>query len=310
MTVLHHRPGYAADAPRADWLAHLLPGLTPQQALDAAQGRLAPDLTEAAIDALWHNSDLARAVLLEGAIQAALALALRPGDHLLDLGCGPGAVARLALEAGAASVTGLDRDSEALALARSLPGGDDSRLRWRHADYLRPLAPDLVGQFDLLLLKDVPPDALVPSRLDALLAALRPGGRLLLLSVHLRPMLRVAWDRGFQARLDAAFEAALAHTGYSDGTRVESAWLAARARHDLALRGFPVDFLPPFAPLLRWDLTQRFGLSEAPALLPYLVPADRDALLRLYNPDAADYLFEQPGALLSVMLYAAWGVVV
>ena len=40
--------------------------------------------------------------------RAALAAAVRPGDHVLDLGCGVGVLGHLSLEAGAARVTAIE----------------------------------------------------------------------------------------------------------------------------------------------------------------------------------------------------------
>lgn len=61
--------------------------------------------------------DFARRAILE-------ALALGPGDHLLDVGCGGGLLPREALHAGAA-VMGLDHSEEMVGLSRErAPGAD------------------------------------------------------------------------------------------------------------------------------------------------------------------------------------------
>lgn len=58
--------------------------------------------------------------------------ALRPGEHLLDLACGTGLVARLAVPRIGATgqVTGMDFNAGMLSVARALPPPSDPTIVW------------------------------------------------------------------------------------------------------------------------------------------------------------------------------------
>jgi len=60
-------------------------------------------------------------------------LSLHPGEHVLDVACGTGSVARLAAKrvSPGGTVTGLDLNPGMLAVARSLPHASDVRMDWR-----------------------------------------------------------------------------------------------------------------------------------------------------------------------------------
>lgn len=79
------------------------------------------------------------------------AAALQPGEHVLDLGCGTGIVARQAATAVGASgaVTGLDVAADMIAVARTrtpLPG---AAIEWREGDATS--LPFTDGSFDVVL---------------------------------------------------------------------------------------------------------------------------------------------------------------
>lgn len=67
------------------------------------------------------------------------------GKSVLDIACGSGYGSRLLLQAGAATVTGVDVSSEAVAFATEKNGGD--RIQYIHADAERYNA----GHFDLIV---------------------------------------------------------------------------------------------------------------------------------------------------------------
>ena len=119
-----------------------------------------------------HPPDLA-------ARRAFLLAHLRPGDRLLDLGCGDGTFAGIAAEAGAQAL-GVDVAEAALARARRRHPALELRL----APAGGPL-PVEDGAFDVVwaseVLEHVPDTA---RWLSEARRALRPGGRLLLTTPH------------------------------------------------------------------------------------------------------------------------------
>src|SRR3954468_25082387 len=107
---------------------------------------------------------------------------LRPGMRLLDAGCGIGLeAARLAKEHPAVSVTGLDRNAELLAIARSRPGPQPENLTWMEGDLAELDLPD--ASFDAVRAEKVLmylSDPELDRAIDELVRVLRPGGRLAL----------------------------------------------------------------------------------------------------------------------------------
>jgi ubiquinone/menaquinone biosynthesis C-methylase UbiE len=70
---------------------------------------------------------------LGGGQRARLAVALaalRPDDHVIDVGCGPGRAARAAARPGA-TVVGIDPAPTMLRMARAWPGRGRGRVTWR-----------------------------------------------------------------------------------------------------------------------------------------------------------------------------------
>lgn len=130
-------------------------------------------------------------------------LALRPGERLLDIGCGPAPLAPHAARAGAA-YTGVDLSPRMVdhAMARHARAG---RLLVADARDLAACPTLAAGAFDaavfLLSLQNI--DPLEPALASAAWA-LRPGGRLVLLLTH--PCFRIArqsgwgWDEGRKLR--------------------------------------------------------------------------------------------------------------
>ena len=130
----------------------------------------------------------------------AAALAVRPGDRVLDAACGTGDLAVADLNAGAASVTGLDFSEAMLARAR----GKSSAIEWVEGDLLA--LPFADGTFDAATVgfgvRNLGGD--LDRGLHELHRVLRPGGRLAILEITtprgpLRPFFNVWFDRAVPA---------------------------------------------------------------------------------------------------------------
>ena len=106
-------------------------------------------------------------------------LSLHPGEHVLDVACGTGSVARLAAHrvSPGGTVTGLDLNPGMLAVARSLPHASDVRMDWREGSAMAlPFANAL---FNVVLCQQGL--QFFPDRVAALREMHRvlvPGGRL------------------------------------------------------------------------------------------------------------------------------------
>lgn len=120
-------------------------------------------------------------------------LQLRPGERIVDLGCGPGAMAPAAARAGA-SLVGVDISHKLIATARLHHGSAEFLLA--DVTQLPPLSALTPGSFDaalfLLSIQDIDP-------LEAAIATsarlLKPGGRLVLVMLH--PCFRVPRQSGW-----------------------------------------------------------------------------------------------------------------
>ena len=113
-------------------------------------------------------------------------LALRPGERVLDLGCGLGQLTRSMAEAVGPQgrVVGIDRSPEQLREARKLAHemGPDARIEFREGDVLDLALPEPEwGAFDVAHTRFVLEH--VPRPLDvvrSMVRAVRPGGRIVL----------------------------------------------------------------------------------------------------------------------------------
>jgi SAM-dependent methyltransferase len=105
--------------------------------------------------------------------------AVRTGEHVLDVACGTGAVARVAAERVGASgrVTGLDVNAGMLAVARSLPAPQGAAITWIERSALDTGLP--AGSFDVVVCQQglqFFPDKIAALR--EMHRVLVPGGRL------------------------------------------------------------------------------------------------------------------------------------
>ncbi|MFO0585205.1 MAG: methyltransferase domain-containing protein [Anaeromyxobacter sp.] len=133
-------------------------------------------------------------------------LAVRPGERILDVGCGLGHLGRAMARAAGRPALGIERSPEQLERARALgapePGGGALELRQGDALDL-PLGPEEWGAFDLaharFVLEHVPAPEVVVA---GMVRAVRPGGRVVLcdddhslLRLHPEPPgVRAVWD--------------------------------------------------------------------------------------------------------------------
>ncbi|MFQ5915095.1 MAG: methyltransferase domain-containing protein [Nitrospinota bacterium] len=106
---------------------------------------------------------------------------LQPGERVLDVACGTGAVARLAAQRVGARgrLMGLDLNSGMLAVARSLPASPGAPVQWLRGDALA--LPSKDEAFDVVLCQQglqYFPDR--PAALREMYRTLAPGGRLAL----------------------------------------------------------------------------------------------------------------------------------
>ncbi|MBV8650791.1 MAG: class I SAM-dependent methyltransferase [Alphaproteobacteria bacterium] len=102
--------------------------------------------------------------------------------NLVDIGCGEGWLAR-ALEADKIRVTGIDASPELIAAARALGGGQFETMSY---DALGAAAASLGAPFDLAVCNFALLGADVAAVLRGVHALLRPGGALLIQTVHPR----------------------------------------------------------------------------------------------------------------------------
>jgi cyclopropane fatty-acyl-phospholipid synthase-like methyltransferase len=110
------------------------------------------------------------------------ALALRPGDRVLELGCGSGGSAAYMAERTGAHVTGIDFAPAAIALARQRARGSEARLAFEVADMAAlPFAPaafDAIVSIDTLYFTDL------RWTIGTLKRLLAPGGQMGILYTH------------------------------------------------------------------------------------------------------------------------------
>ncbi|MEE9274356.1 MAG: methyltransferase domain-containing protein [bacterium] len=157
------------------------------------------------VEAVYTTPDVAaqRAALLQ-------ALALRPGEDVLDIGSGPGFLAREMAEAVGASgrVEGIDASAPMISLAAGRCA-DSPNVSFREGDALRLPYPD--AAFDAAVSSQVYEYvADIGGALAEMRRVLRPGGRALILDTDWGSLVWNAGDRERAARVLAAWDEHLA----------------------------------------------------------------------------------------------------
>jgi arsenite methyltransferase len=139
------------------------------------------------------------------------ALGARPGDRILDVGCGPGFyVTELLEEVGReGSVVGVDISADMLAVAAKRVDGHDN-VEFHEADATSLPVPD--GTFDRAVCVQVLEYVRdVPTALSEMHRALRPGGRALVWDVDWATVSWHAIDRQLTRRVLAMWDNHLTH---------------------------------------------------------------------------------------------------
>jgi ubiquinone/menaquinone biosynthesis C-methylase UbiE len=139
------------------------------------------------------------------------ALGARPGDRILDVGCGPGFFVTELLEAVGreGSVVGLDISADMLAVAAKRAEGHGN-VKFHEADATSLPVPD--ASFDRAVCVQVLEYVRdVPTALREMHRALRPGGRVVVWDVDWATVSWQAIDRQLTRRVLAAWDKHLTH---------------------------------------------------------------------------------------------------
>lgn len=134
---------------------------------------------------------------------------IKPGERLLEIGCGPGLAIEAALAKGAGHILALDHSATMIrqATRRCREAASDGRVAFRLGS-LEALGPD-DGPFDAAWMINVA--AFLPNRPEAFAAirrALRPGGRLAVTHQPRQPGAQAKDTAAFAAKLRADMAAA------------------------------------------------------------------------------------------------------
>lgn len=181
------------------------------------------------LEAAYQTADMRRRRAL-----ARAALGAKPGERILDVGCGPGFyVAELLEEVGAGgSVVGLDSSAEMLAVAARRCAGHDN-VAFQEADATALPVED--GEFDAALSVQVleyVADA--TAALAELHRVLRPGGRALVWDVD---WATVSWHSSDPARMERALRAWDVHLAHPSLPQTLAARLRSVGFEDVRVEG-------------------------------------------------------------------------
>jgi arsenite methyltransferase len=172
------------------------------------------------------------------------ALGAKPGDRILDAGCGPGFYTRELLDqvGPEGSVTGIDRSPQMLAVARGRSEGFGN-VAFEEGD--ATALPVDSGRFDRALSVQVLEYVRdVPAALAEMHRALRPGGRVVIWDVD---WTTVSWHSEDPDRMARVLEVWDEHLAHPSLPRTLSASLRAAGFEDVRMEGhaFATDELTP-----------------------------------------------------------------
>lgn len=163
------------------------------------------DATARRLEVVYGTRDVRRR---RGLVLAALAA--RPGERILDVGCGPGFYVAELLEAVGAegSVVGVDSSAPMLAIAgRRVEGRENAELLEGEATALPVADGDFDAAVSVQVFEYVDE---IPAALGEIRRALRPGGRIVLWDVDWTTISLRTADEGRMERILAAWDKHLA----------------------------------------------------------------------------------------------------
>jgi ubiquinone/menaquinone biosynthesis C-methylase UbiE len=198
------------------------------------------EATSRKVEALYLTPDVVaqRAQVLK-------ALELRPGEHVLDIGCGPGLLAReMAVSvASGGRVCGIDISEDMLAISRKRCA-DQPWTEFQKADANRLPYPD--GSFDVAVSTQVYEYIVdIPAALAELNRIVRPGGRAIIVDTDYGSLVIHTHDQARMERVLSAWNEHFVHAG-----------LPRTLSRQLRDAGFTIrqrDVIPMFNPEYRAD---------------------------------------------------------
>jgi len=226
--------------------------------------------------------------------QAIASLSLRPGMRVLDAGCGTGeALAWLAAEvASEGTVVGIDLAASHVAAARAITPED--RALVLQANLIdAPLAP---ASFDLAWSVNVINHLRSPlAGVEALIALLRPGGRIALGQSSLLPDMYFAWDSRLERLVNEAVRQYYRDRYQLDerdltAVRAIAGLLRNAGLRNVQARTYMIERISPVRPEDEDYLVEAiFRGTWGPRLQPYLPETDYEELVRLCDPQHPDF---------------------
>lgn len=148
----------------------------------------------------------------------------------------------------------------------------------------------------------------LPQELLRLRLAIRPGG---VVAIDVRPSspaTTYAWDRSFQARVNAALStSAPVPPAAPNAVMARQALASVGGWAGSAVRTAVADRLGPLPDIDRELVTQQYALADGGVLRRLLDVDDRAALSRIYDPAGPDYLLDRDDLHLTRLRSLAWG---
>lgn len=272
------------------WLRHLIP--SEELVRTASQGTRGADFE-------WGPSRpdawLLMALACEEELRSGLArVGLEGADRILDAGCGPGLIAGLLAEASGGLAVGVDRQTEMLEFARTLPPPARGEARYEEGD-LDERLPFAAGMFDVTFIGDLWRSA---PYLEAMRVT-RPGGRLVLKMTNVMPDMTYVWDVGLDLRLQQAVVTGARRLASEGRSRSESVAELHTAFRSLAawrsVHTFTVliERLWPVPTVFEEAERQTFARTVGPLIRDVVDDDEWARVAALWDPASPDYVFRR-----------------